>query len=438
MPKAFIRKLSSLHDSIPPIDAILAKNIIERELQGPIQDYFETIDLDHPIGSASVAQVHQGIWKATSEQVAIKVQNPNSERLMLSDLKNLKKLAGFLQKRDLPFDLLSAVTELEKQITFEFDFHNEARNMNQMHSFISQKFPKALVQVPHSIYVTKRLLVMSFIEGETLSKLADRLQRSKLKKSYEKNLKLKEDVVGLNIGNGIIDLFKAQLKNVKHIAKKNLKRKFANQLLPLLADLWGYQIFQLGSFHADPHPGNICILSPPQASWQNKKSLSYWINNLTSKCKLGIGLYDWGQMKSISNEMLVKFAKMVLAIDATRSTLSSKHNKYSNDLKLATAMEELGIEVRNKTDIESIALMAKNMFDTKLSIGLLSNEAALNPFHQQSVLKRNAVERMPPDLFFLIRSIQLLRGLAVGLGLRDFSIVERWKGYAKDVLSQNR
>lgn len=54
------------------------------------------------------------------------VQYPGAERVMMSDLRNLKTLAWFLQKFELNFDILSSLKELSKQIKGEFDFRCEA------------------------------------------------------------------------------------------------------------------------------------------------------------------------------------------------------------------------------------------------------------------------------------------------------------------------
>jgi predicted unusual protein kinase regulating ubiquinone biosynthesis (AarF/ABC1/UbiB family) len=49
---------------------------------------------------------------------------------MVGDLKNLRRLAEYLQKTEFKFDLLSSIVELQKQIVNEFDFNLEARNMD--------------------------------------------------------------------------------------------------------------------------------------------------------------------------------------------------------------------------------------------------------------------------------------------------------------------
>lgn len=53
---------------------------------------------------------------------ALQVQYPGAEGVMMSDLRNLKVLAWFLQKFELDFDILSSLRELSKQIRGEFDF----------------------------------------------------------------------------------------------------------------------------------------------------------------------------------------------------------------------------------------------------------------------------------------------------------------------------
>lgn len=50
------------------------------------------------------------------------VQYPGAEGVMMSDLRNLKALAWFLQKFELSFDILSSLRELSRQIKDEFDF----------------------------------------------------------------------------------------------------------------------------------------------------------------------------------------------------------------------------------------------------------------------------------------------------------------------------
>lgn len=65
MPSQYTSKLCQLHDNVPPLPEDEIKRILESGLGSPVEQYFSSINLASPIGSASVAQVHCGIWKAT-------------------------------------------------------------------------------------------------------------------------------------------------------------------------------------------------------------------------------------------------------------------------------------------------------------------------------------------------------------------------------------
>ena len=60
VPVQICKRLSLLHDSGPPMPAAMAQKVIEAEFGGaPLGDVFEWIDLERPLGAASVAQVHK-------------------------------------------------------------------------------------------------------------------------------------------------------------------------------------------------------------------------------------------------------------------------------------------------------------------------------------------------------------------------------------------
>lgn len=65
MPSLYTTKLSQLHDDVPPLSGKEIRKIIEKELNGSIEEYFTSLTLEKPIGCASIAQVHDGIWKQT-------------------------------------------------------------------------------------------------------------------------------------------------------------------------------------------------------------------------------------------------------------------------------------------------------------------------------------------------------------------------------------
>ena len=302
-----------------------------------------------------MAQVHVGRWKRTGEKVAVKVQYPNAERLMIGDLKNLRALAEFLQKTEFKFDLLSSIKELQKQIVNEFDFRLEAKNMDYMHNSLKKTVPE--VSIPRSIYSTKRALVMSFVEGINLCKLSE---------------------------------FKNSSKNIPTL----VKLKIGRNLLNVLAKAWGEMIFELNFFNADPHPGNVCL----------------------GKDK--IGLLDWGQMKRLPDTTVYKFARMVEAINSNNST-DIRKNFFA-----------LGIKVSDPENLEFVERIAITMLDTKIVPGFI-----IDPFSKNNSLGKNTVASMPSDFYFVVRTVQLIRGIAHAFGL-DYSLANTWGPYARKAITR--
>ena len=57
MPEPICRRLALLHDQVPPMPPAQTRAVLERELGAPLEEVFEWIDLETPLGSASISQV---------------------------------------------------------------------------------------------------------------------------------------------------------------------------------------------------------------------------------------------------------------------------------------------------------------------------------------------------------------------------------------------
>ena len=62
----------------------------------------------------------------------------------------------------------------------------------------------------------------------------------------------------------------------------------------------------------------------------------------------------------------------------------------------------------------------------------------VDPFDPESPIKKMGIEKFPADMFFVLRVVQLLRGLADGMNISDFSSARQWKPFAKQALKQLR
>lgn len=157
---------------MPPLPPETARLVVQQELHqlGHSMDVFEWLDLDNVLGSASIAQVHKGRLRNGHTDVAVKIQYPNVESLMMADLANFRALGEILQRTELKFDLVRPVHELKRQLSLEFDFKNEANNMAEIR-YALRKVKQVCVPEAIPSLVSRRLLVMTFIDGVPLTKL---------------------------------------------------------------------------------------------------------------------------------------------------------------------------------------------------------------------------------------------------------------------------
>ncbi|MHC1598392.1 MAG: ABC1 kinase family protein, partial [Candidatus Methanofastidiosia archaeon] len=127
--KEYVEEFSKLQDSVAPISFDKIKEAIEKELNAPLDTIFTFVD-EVPIASASIGQVHRGILLDGNE-VAIKVQKPNIERVINTDteiMRNLAKRSKNLFGQRSPYDPEEIVEEFAKAIKKELDYNIETAN----------------------------------------------------------------------------------------------------------------------------------------------------------------------------------------------------------------------------------------------------------------------------------------------------------------------
>lgn len=167
-------------------------------------------------------------------------------------------------------------------------------------------------------------------------------------------------------------------------------------ILKSLTLAYGQMILKTGFFHADPHPGNILICKGSE-----------------------VALLDYGQVKDLPDQLRLGFADLVLAM------------ADSNPVKATESYRELGIDtVSNcKNEQQEMLRLAQTMFDTKLPPGVVM----LQPFSEDASIKKISVQSFPEELFSVLRTVHLLRGLSVGLGI-NYSCAEQWRPIAEEAL----
>eukprot|EP00977_Amphora_coffeiformis_P013491 scaffold3571_cov176-Amphora_coffeaeformis.AAC.7 len=167
-----------------------------------------------------------------------------------------------------------------------------------------------------------------------------------------------------------------------------------------LFDVHGHQIFNLGCFNADAHPGNILVIDDD--------------NGLNRRPKLG--LIDFGQCKRLTRQERAQVARLLVAVA----------NNETDDT-IAAAFRDLGVRTKND-NTEFLAKFAKLMF------GPLQSYHLDHSWHR-ALHKQDAVTYFPNQLSMVYRTSMLLRGLAVSLQLNP-SVGDLWKAHAQEAIDR--
>ncbi len=215
IPVSYILELNSLQDRVSPVEWSQIRLQIESELGGATAEFFKNID-PSPTAAASMAQVHKAQLH-TGEWAALKVRRPGIEKTIATDLDILENLASLIDTHGNMGKLFSAgeiVREFRRTIYRELDFVKEAHNLCRFkNNFAANK----RIHIPDVYwdYTTEALLTMEFVDGTKISAIDELTQ---------------QDV---------------DLKRLAHDG----------------AQAFMAQIIDHGMFHADPHPGNLFVLS---------------------------------------------------------------------------------------------------------------------------------------------------------------------------------
>ncbi len=215
VPLEYSRELSKLQDHVPPFPYEEVRAIITEELGETPEELFAHFETE-PLAAASIGQVHRARL-ADGDEVVVKVQRPGIRKIVEVDLEILLHLASLMERHVEEMEVqrpTRIVEEFARSLEKEIDYTIEAY---QTERFSRQFLGEHTVYVPkiYREFNSSRVLTIEYIEGIKVTDF----------EALEKN--------GCNL----------------HTLAENG------------ADLVMKQIFVHGFFHADPHPGNIFILS---------------------------------------------------------------------------------------------------------------------------------------------------------------------------------
>lgn len=212
MRQDYMNELCVLQDDVPPFSDEMAFQILEAQLGRPLGEVFSSIS-DRPVAAASLGQVYKGVLRDTNDEVAVKVQRPGVEPVILRDLFIFRAIAKMLNPialARLGCDAELIVDEFGEKLLEELDYVQEARNLEDFrYNFRDDRY----VKIP---WVRKELsgpkvLVMEWIDGIRCTDV-------EMLKSSGLDL---DEFIRVGVVSGL------------------------------------RQLLEFGLFHGDPHPGNI-------------------------------------------------------------------------------------------------------------------------------------------------------------------------------------
>ena len=213
LPPDFIKELSKLQDDAPPIPWEEVEAQLTAAWSQPLDELFASID-HTPLAAASLSQVHAAVLP-NDREVVIKVQRPDIQPVIKSDLAILEDLASIAQHTPMGelYNPVDVVAGFSYTLQNELNYLREGRNADIFRKNFAEE-PYLYIPKVYWQLTTRQVLVLERIHGVKI-----------------------DDIAGLEDAG--LD---------RKVVAANAARIIIKEVM---AD---------GFFHADPHPGNFFVL----------------------------------------------------------------------------------------------------------------------------------------------------------------------------------
>jgi ubiquinone biosynthesis protein len=213
LPLEWATELARLQSHVQPFPVEEAREVIAAELGAPPEKVYETFD-PVPLAAASLGQVHRATLDQ-GRQVIVKIQRPNVESRVHSDLLILGRVARFAELRSATAQasgVQSVIEEFGSALFLELDYRIEAYNARRLARNL-ESVPGVAVPCVIRELSRQRVLTAEFVHGVEAT---DR------------------------------DVLVAAGLDPEEIADNAVRAVIKMVLVD-------------GFFHADPHPGNVLV-----------------------------------------------------------------------------------------------------------------------------------------------------------------------------------
>eukprot|EP01064_Diplonema_japonicum_P028843 TRINITY_DN4529_c1_g1_i1.p2 TRINITY_DN4529_c1_g1~~TRINITY_DN4529_c1_g1_i1.p2 ORF type:complete len:543 (+),score=121.12 TRINITY_DN4529_c1_g1_i1:2714-4342(+) len=412
LPRQYIKWMKETEDQAPtPFEEGDAERIIEEQLGKKIDEIFSFFD-PIPTGVASIGQVHRAILPDGTE-VAVKIQHNEAEHLFRGDIRTMKNFCAWFMPQHVP-----AFDEIEKQFLTEFNYIEEAKNLDLIRNQIMPKWgDKVAIPKPYTELCSRKVLTMEYLHGvklvngikDNFKKIADKMgttleeleeeQRRKLNsgelqlRSIENETRASNKIkMFLRCKDYVLNLFRllANTTTLPYLLTgSHLQMEWSHipinmgEVMGILMGVHGDQLLEHGCLNGDPHPGNILLLNDGR-----------------------LGLIDFGQVKKLEPDEKSAVAQIICQI------------VDKDEDGLLETFKAIGAKTRyGKKDIcykTACFWFDRDTEDVLTVDGKLNNIAEF----LDAVEAADPVEQLPSLIIMPGRMLILLRGLGLAFGMR--------------------
>jgi predicted unusual protein kinase regulating ubiquinone biosynthesis (AarF/ABC1/UbiB family) len=165
LPAEYVAELMSLQSQAPAMGPSFVRRRMAGELGPDWQGRFREFQIE-AAAAASLGQVHRALGH-DGRALACKLQYPDMDVAVDADLRGLDIALRVLQQYQHALTMGSVRAELEARLREELDYALEARHMALYRDMLAAE-PRIAVPEPVSGLSTRRLLTMTWLEGEPI------------------------------------------------------------------------------------------------------------------------------------------------------------------------------------------------------------------------------------------------------------------------------